>query len=76
MYRPPGFKNPYNDTGADLEKIGRQIAFEAGADEYERCLITGGCCFTRKPIPIGDRLDWMPAGKAHQKGYLVFIEEE
>ena len=36
--RPKGFKNPHDDFGADLTKMGLQIAFEAGADEYERCI--------------------------------------
>ena len=33
-----GFKNPHDDFGADLKKMGLQIAFEAGKDEYERCI--------------------------------------
>ena len=35
MYRPEGLKNPYEarpGNAADLDRIGREIAFEAGAD--------------------------------------------
>lgn len=31
-YRPKGFKNPYGPIGADLKKMGNEIAYEAGAD--------------------------------------------
>ena len=32
MYRPKDFKNPYEQIGADLKKMGNEIAYEAGAD--------------------------------------------
>ena len=31
-YRPENWDNPYEPIGADLDKMGRSIAFEAGAD--------------------------------------------
>ena len=35
-WRPENWENPYANFGADLDKVGRALAFEAGADEmYE-----------------------------------------
>ena len=39
MWRPKDWKNPYEPIGADLKKMGNQIAFEAGADALLEALI-------------------------------------
>ena len=40
--RPEGFENPYEPVGADLKKMGNQIAFEAGADHMVELLMDDG----------------------------------
>lgn len=65
-YRPEGFNNPYPE-GADIpqNRIGNMLhaAFEAGVDEYERCL-------RRKS------LFHVFSGGDNSSGDIVFIPEE
>ncbi len=37
-WRPKDWENPHDDFGADLGKMGRQIAYEAGADAILKAL--------------------------------------
>ncbi len=74
--RPEGWVNPYEPVGADLKKMGNQIAFETGADAMLEGLKKEGV-----------RVQWGDCSNLHESysdrvkrnwveyGYLVFIEE-
>jgi len=78
VYRPKGFKNPYT---VKMRQMGMSISsvraaefwaiFEAGADEYERCL-KEEAVWTNGESELVE----ISALKCNKKGYLVFIPEE
>ena len=80
MYRPDGFDNPHIWVDEDKFDVygDHYDAFEAGADEYERCLkkieLIELRDFLNKVPPIVGSLYSLRYQK--KKGYLVFILEE
>ena len=72
--RPEGFKNPYEPVGANLKKMGNQIAFEAGADHMVELLRKYPNVMYRDKC----RTECFPhlMGEPYVKGYWVFIEDE
>ena len=82
MYRPKEWKNPYEPTGADLKKMGNQIAYEAGADAMLEGLRKTGIAdmfYTNKEgevcgtsgLPL-----YIPCKASPKRGVVVFISDE
>ena len=77
MYRPEGMKeNPYEakpGNAADLDRMGREIAFEVGADAMleglKKVSENGSYSYFQGEF-------FLPSEFLEKKGYLVFIEVE
>ena len=69
-----GFKNPYKEGCPVFQEdfvdpnIGKAAAFEAGAEEYKRCLCTDENTCEKYEVPTA-------LNPNNKRGYLVFIEE-
>ena len=86
MYRPKDWKNPYEPIGADLNKMGNEIAFEAGADAMlealKKCGVYGQYTegVYEGPWLVDDDgsyfgIEDVVSGE-NKKGHLVFIPDE
>ena len=65
-WRPENWENPHTNCDADLERMGREIAFEAGADALLACLIDCGI------VKVSQLEDY---DANHTKGRIVFIPD-
>jgi len=69
-WRPEGWENPYGECGADLENMGRQIAYEAGAD----AILSG--LKAKSPLMTPEQMKLIAPYRNYSYGWLVFIPEE
>ncbi len=66
-WRPDDWDSPYEPIGADLHKMGREIAYEAGADAMLEAL-------NKNRVTVPDIIYFLTKGK--REGHLVLIPDQ